>query len=70
MAEVKQIKRAYTRLYRDSGQLCAYVDFTDGSRLEGMAEMYHGVRVPRGAHMGALFDRAMREGKTVEHETW
>lgn len=67
---IREIKRAYTRLYRDNGQLKAYVEWEDGSRTEGDAEQYHGIRVPRGAHMGALFDRAIREGKTIEHETW
>lgn len=65
-----KIKRAYTRLYRDNGQLTAYVEWNDGSRTEGPAKIYCGVRVPRDAHMGALFDRALRDGLTIEDETW
>lgn len=65
-----KITAAYTRQYRDNGQLKAYVEWADGSRTEGEAELYHGKRVPKGDHMGALFDRAMRDGITIRHETW
>lgn len=64
------IKRIYTRQYRDNGALRSYVDWSDGSRTEGEAERYHGLLVPHGAHMGALFDRGIREGLTVEREVW
>lgn len=64
------IKRAYTRHYRDNDQLIAYVEWSDGSRVEGPAELYHGKRIPSSALMGALFERAMREGLNIEHETW
>lgn len=65
-----KIIRAYTRLYTDNKALRAYVDWEDGSRTEGSAELYHGTRIPSGLHMGALFDRAIREGLIVQHETW
>ena len=65
-----QIARVYTRHYRDNDSLRAYVEWGDGSRTEGKAEIYHGGRVPVGAHMGALFDRALRDGLSVTHETW
>lgn len=64
------IKRAYTRHYRDNGQLVAYVEWADGSRTEGEAYLYYGKALPEGEHMGALFDRAIREGLTVTHEVW
>ena len=67
---VTEIKRAYTRYYRDNGDLKAYVEWKGGGRTEGDAELYHGKRIPSGAHMGALFDRAIACGLTIEHETW
>jgi len=68
--KMRQIKRVYTRLYRDNDSMKAYVEWCDGSRTEGNAEDYHGVRIPSDVHMGALFDRAIREGFQVQHETW
>lgn len=65
-----QIQRVYTRYYSDNGQLSAYVDWNDGACTQGEAELYNGVRIPCGVHMGALFDRAINSGLTVEHETW
>lgn len=67
---MRKITRIYTRHYRDNGQTMAYVDWADGSRTEGTAEDYHGILLPVNAHMGALFDRALREGLTVEREVW
>lgn len=64
------IKKAYTRYYRDNKQRCAYIEWSNGSRTEGKAEMYYGLPVPVGEHMGALFDRALREGLTIEREVW
>ncbi len=64
------IEKVYTRYYRDNRQLTAYVEWADGSRTEGPAEMYHGLAIPSGTHMGALFDRAIREGLTVERQIW
>ena len=65
-----QIKRVYTRHYRDNNQRTAYVEWADGSRTEGPADDYHGVLVPCGVHMGMLFDKALRDGLTIERETW
>jgi hypothetical protein len=64
------IKRICTRVYNDTGQCMAYVEWADGSRTEGHAFDYHGVLIPQGTHIRALFDRAMREGLTVEREYW
>ena len=64
------IVKVYTRYYRDSDQLTAYVEWANGSRTEGAAEMYHGLAVPSGEHMGALFDAAIRKGLTVTREVW
>lgn len=64
------IKRIYTRHYRDNDQRTAYVDWADGSRTEGRAIEYHGVLVPESAHLGALFDRAIASGLSVEREVW
>lgn len=65
-----EIKRVYTRRYRDNGQTMAYVEWADGSRTEGEAIDYHGVLIPAGTHMGVLFDRALREGHQIGRETW
>lgn len=70
MRKPLKITRAYTRHYSDNGQDMAYVDWSDGSRTEGAAERYHGILIPKGTHMGALFDRALREGLTIGPETW
>lgn len=71
---IASIQKVYTRQYRDNGQLVAYVEWTDHrgktGRTEGAAEFYHGIPVPAGTHIGALFDRAMREGVTVGREVW
>lgn len=68
------IQKAYVRHYRDNGQTTAYVEWTDSrgktGRTEGPAEFYHGLLIPAGPHMGALFDRAIREGVTVGREVW
>lgn len=64
------IVKAYTRHYCDNGQTMAYVEWSDGSRTEGKAENYHGVPIPVGLHMGALFDRALRDGLMITHEVW
>jgi hypothetical protein len=65
-----KITKAYTRRYRDNGELKSYVEWSDGSRTEGDAKMYHGIPLPCGVHMGALFDRALRDGLTIGRETW
>lgn len=64
------ITKAYTRHYRDNKQSTAYVEWSNGSRTEGPAEKYHGVLIPKGPHMGALFDRALRDGLTIGREVW
>jgi len=64
------IVKAYTRHYRDNNSRKAYVEWSDGSRTEGNAELYHGIMVPVGTHMGALFDRALRDGIAIGKEVW
>ena len=39
-------------------------------RTEGEAELYHGVPIPVGTHMGALFDAGLAAGLVPEHQTW
>lgn len=58
------IVRAYTTRYSDTGQVKAYVEWSDGSRTEGEARRYD--RVPIGDHMYALFQRALSLGLTIE----
>lgn len=67
MRAISTIKRAYTRLYSDSGQLVAYVEWSNGSRTEAATDK---PREARGTHMRALFERAKRDGLSVDHETW
>lgn len=55
------IVKAYTRLYRDSGQTKAYVEWSDGARTEGE---------PGNMHIEVLFGRAERNGLKIGHETW
>lgn len=64
------IVAVYTRYYRDNKQLSAYVEWSDSSCTESKAEMYHGIPIPVGEHMGALFDRALRDGLTIGREVW
>jgi len=63
----RTIKRAVTRLYSDTGQLSAVIYWSDGSATFGRAV---GPLEPDGPHMVALFERAKRDGLTVEHEVW
>jgi hypothetical protein len=64
------IKRLYTIHFRDNGARKAYVEWSDGSTTEGDAEDYHGVLVPTGLHMGALFDRGLAQGLEVQRKVW
>lgn len=61
------ITRIYIRHYSDNGQTMAYVEWSDGSRTEGHVKDATGAL---GIHMQALFDRGIREGLTIERETW
>jgi hypothetical protein len=62
---IKRITRAYIRTYTDNGQVTAYVEWIDEQGASGRTEGKRG-----NAHMKALFDRAKREGVTVECEQW
>lgn len=61
------IKRALTRFYSDNRQLSAIVIWADGSATYGKARK---PLEPIGLHVQALFDRAKRDGLTIEHEVW
>lgn len=61
LLERHEIKRAYVRHYSDNGQTKAYVEWLDGSRIEGDEH---------NPHMRELFRRAKRDGITIERETW
>lgn len=66
------ITRVYIREYRDNGQTKAYVEWSDGSRTEGEPPKGDPVLgyVSNRGHMEALFARAVRDGITIEQETW
>lgn len=69
-----RIVKVYTRHYRDNDSTMAYVEWENEcrrvGRTEGEAEDYYGVLIPVGSYMGALFDRALREGLTIGREVW
>jgi hypothetical protein len=65
-----EIKRVYTRHYTDNDTWRAYVEWADGSRTEGQAIEHKGDVLPTSLHMSNIFDRARRQGLTVEHQTW
>jgi hypothetical protein len=71
MEMIKQITKTYVRLYTDSGQCTAYVEWIDhngkAGRTEGESDTAWG---PKGAHMSALFARAKLEGITPSWERW
>lgn len=62
---IERITRAYIRVYGDSGQRTAYVEWVDGKGKSGRTE-----GKPSGLHMKALLARAKREGLTIEKEKW
>ena len=62
---IATITAAFTRHYTDSSQLTAYICWIDSAGKVGRTE---GERT--NSHMRALFDRARREGVSIEHETW
>lgn len=64
------IVAAYTRYYRDNKSHKSIVEWSDGSRTQGEAMLYHGIPIPVGEHMGALFDAALRDGLTIGREVW
>jgi hypothetical protein len=70
MHKPRKITRIYTRHYTDNDQSKAYVDWSNGSQTAGEVEDYHGVLIPVGTHMGALFDHGLREGLTIGREVW
>lgn len=75
---IAKITAAYIRHYRDNGQRVAYAEWIDGRGKIGRTEgnvgpcpcCGRGKASNLGAHMQALFDRAKREGITVENQSW
>lgn len=75
---IARITHAYVRHYSDNGQTKAYVEWIDNKGKTGRTEGEYGPCAccgsPRvnnlGQHMNALFERAKREGVTIERETW
>lgn len=65
-----KIAKIVIRHYRDSGQNVSIVEWANGSTTQGAAYLYNGLLLPEGTHMGALFDRGLREGLTVERQAW
>ena len=55
------ITKVYTRRYSDNGTIRTYVEWSNGSRTEGIED---------NLHMQALLARAAREGVEHTYETW
>ena len=74
--KARGIKRVYVRRYRDTGQVVAYCDWSDGSRTEASAKASCDWRKSNawlfdfGEFMHAIFARAKRQGLDMERETW
>lgn len=62
---ISKILRAYVRHYSDSGQLKAYIEWTDTRGRSGRTEGR-----PASAHMLSLLARAKREGIPITKEQW
>lgn len=64
----------FVRRYSDTGQVTAYVAWSDGSRAEGTVQCSINHRRPTtfhfGPHMHALAARARCEGVVLQRETW
>lgn len=69
---IARVTKAYVRRYSDSGQVSAYVEWTDTQGRTGRTEGPADRRTlrPIGLHMTALFDRTRREGAPVTQERW
>ena len=71
---ITKITAAYIRYYRDNCQLSAYVEWIDSKgktgRTESKAERIGDSHYYVGQHMGALLERAHREGIAIEKQTW
>ncbi len=72
MRKPNTITRVCIRRYTDNGQVTAYVFWSNGSRTEGeppQGDAILGYRSSCG-YMEALFASAIRQGLTIERETW
>jgi hypothetical protein len=71
MARIQKITKAYVRLYTDTGQCKAYVEWIDdkgqAGRTEGESDTAWG---PKSTHMVALFNAAKRDGIIPTWERW
>lgn len=69
------ITKAYIRHYRDNDQTTAYVEWSDGGRTEGRLPGREKTKAQTsiylfGLHMGALLERAQRDGLTIDRQVW
>lgn len=60
-----KVTDAYTRQYRDNGQVTTYVEWLDAKGTTGRTEGDAG-----NPHMAALLSRAAREGIAHRQEIW
>lgn len=75
---ITTITKAYVRKYSDSGQVTAYVEWIDHKGRTGRTEggapgtpcPCCGAKRKATTHMGALFERAERQGIVVERQEW
>jgi hypothetical protein len=65
MARIASIRTANVRLYTDSGQVQANVEWCDEKGKTGRTS-----GPPSSTHMKALLKRAKREGIKVEAQRW
>lgn len=74
MPGMNTITRIYVRRYSDTGQLVAYVEWSNGSRTVGpLTHTNHPKRLSLptfGSHMHALMGNAHRAGLRLVRETW
>lgn len=62
---IKQITKTYTRLYRDSEELVAYIEWIGHNGKTGRTG-----GDKNNPHMQALLARADREDVKLEHQIW
>lgn len=74
---IAKITRAYIRRYSDNKQTTACVEWIDSNGKTGRTEApcdqdytFGRPYLTAGPHMDVLMVRALREGCTIERETW
>jgi hypothetical protein len=68
---IAKITKAYTRTYSDNHSRVATVEWIDDEGTKGSTSQTYSLKGRRsvlGTHMGQLFQRAQREGVTIEHD--